>query len=68
MIKRFCNIIGLCIIISTLLSACGKKGNPIILPDREDIISIGVSDGENMLCRPIQRKKPMRLLANFSPF
>lgn len=46
MIKRLCNIIGLCIIISTMLCACGKKGNPIILPDREDIISIGVSDGE----------------------
>lgn len=29
-----------------ILCACGKQGNPIVLPNREDIVSIGVSDGE----------------------
>ncbi|MCM1124579.1 MAG: DUF5301 domain-containing protein, partial [Eubacterium sp.] len=30
------------------LCACGKQGKPIVLPDREEIISIGVFDGENV--------------------
>ena len=31
-----------------MLCACGRKeqGNPIRLPAREDIVSIGVSDGD----------------------
>lgn len=32
--------------VAAILCACGKQGNPIVLPDREEIISIGVSDGE----------------------
>ena len=46
--KLYC-IVCLCSLVSIMLCACGKKeqGNPIRLPDKEDIISIGVSDGEN---------------------
>ena len=65
MIKRLCNIIGLCIIISTMLCACGKKGNPIILPDREDIISIGVSDGENYAMSPNTEKEADAFIGEF---
>ena len=46
--KLYC-IVCLCSLVSIMLCACGKKeqGNPIRLPDKEDIISIGVYDGEN---------------------
>ena len=46
--KLYC-IVCLCSLVSIMLYACGKKeqGNPIRLPDKEDIISIGVYDGEN---------------------
>ncbi len=46
--KLYC-IVCLCSLVSIMLCACGKKeqGNPIRLPDKEDIVSIGVSDGEN---------------------
>lgn len=44
--KKLYHIVCLCSFISIVLCACGKQGNPIVLPDREDIISIGVSDGE----------------------
>ena len=45
------------IIITTILmlfvfTACGKTENPIQLPQREDIISIGVSDGEKSAFSP----------------
>lgn len=65
MIKRLCNIIGLCIIISTMLCACGEKGNPIILPDREDIISIGVSDGEKYAMSPNTEKEADAFIGEF---
>ncbi len=46
--KLYC-IVCLCSLVLIMLCACGKKeqGNPIRLPDKEDIVSIGVSDGEN---------------------
>lgn len=65
MIKRLCNIIGLCIFISTVLCACGKKGNPIILPDREDIISIGVSDGEKYAMSPNTEEEADAFISEF---
>ena len=57
--------IGLCIIISTMLCACGKKGNPIILPDREDIISIGVSDGEKYAMSPNTEEEADAFISEF---
>ena len=33
-------------IMMLVFTACGKQGNPIVLPDREEIISIDVSDEE----------------------
>ena len=65
MIKRLCNIIGLCVIISAMLCACGKKGNPIILPDREDIISIGVSDGEKYAMSPNTEEEADAFISEF---
>ncbi|MDE5599172.1 MAG: DUF5301 domain-containing protein [Lachnospiraceae bacterium] len=45
--KLYC-IVCLCSLVSITLYACGKKeqGNPIRLPDKENIVSIGVSDGD----------------------
>ena len=45
--KKLCSIVCLCYFVSIMLCACGRKeqGNPIRLPAREDIVSIGVSDG-----------------------
>ncbi|MCM1087184.1 MAG: DUF5301 domain-containing protein [Muribaculaceae bacterium] len=45
--KVYSSIYLWCLAVITLC-ACGKQGNPIVLPDREEIISIGVSDGENV--------------------
>lgn len=44
--KKLCSIVCLCSLVSIMLCACGKEeqGNPIRLPAREDIVSIGVSD------------------------
>ncbi|MCM1050051.1 MAG: DUF5301 domain-containing protein [Clostridiales bacterium] len=47
MMKKF-RIIVLSAITMLMLTACGKQGNPIVLPEREEIISIGVSDGEKL--------------------
>lgn len=45
--KLYSSICLLCVSVITLY-ACGKKeqGNPIVLPNKEEIISISVSDGE----------------------
>ena len=52
--KKLYSIICLCSLISIILCACGKKeqGNPIRLPAREDIVSIGVSDGDRYAISP----------------
>ena len=46
--KKLCSMVCLCYFVSIMLCACGRKeqGNPIRLPAREDIVSIGVSDGD----------------------
>ena len=46
--KKLCSIVCLCYFVSIMLCACGRKeqGNPIRLPAREDIVSIGVSDSD----------------------
>ena len=65
--KKLCSIVCLCYFVSIMLCACGRKeqGNPIRLPAREDIVSIGVSDGDNMLCHLTQKVKLRSLLMNF---
>lgn len=52
--KKLCSIICLCRLVSIMLCACGKKeqGNPIRLPAREDIVSIGVSNGDKYAMSP----------------
>ena len=52
--KKLCSIICLCSLVSIMLCACGKKnrGNPIRLPAREDIVSIGVSNGDKYTMSP----------------
>ncbi len=46
--KKLYGSICLWCFVAIALCACGKQGDPIMLPDREDIISIGVFDGENV--------------------
>lgn len=52
--KKLYSIVCLCGLISIMLCACGKKeqGNPIRLPARENIVSIGVSDGDKYAMSP----------------
>lgn len=52
--KKLCSIVCLCSLVSIMLCACGKEeqGNPIRLPAREDIVSIGVSDGDKYVMSP----------------
>ena len=52
--KKLCSIVCLCYFVSIMLCACGRKeqGNPIRLPAREDIVSIGVSDGDKYAISP----------------
>lgn len=52
--KKLCSIVCLCYFVSIMLCACGRKeqGNPIRLPAREDIVSIGVSDGDKYAMSP----------------
>ena len=52
--KKLCSIVCLCSLVSIMLCACGKEeqGNPIRLPAREDIVSIGVSDGDKYAMSP----------------
>ncbi len=53
-----------CFVIITLC-ACGKQGNPIVLPDREEIISIGVSDGEKSGFSPNTEKEADAFISEF---
>ena len=52
--KKLCSMVCLCYFVSIMLCACGRKeqGNPIRLPAREDIVSIGVSDGDKYAISP----------------
>ena len=52
--RKLRSIVCLCGLISIVLCACGKEeqGNPIRLPAREDIVSIGVSDGDKYAMSP----------------
>lgn len=53
--KNLYSFVCVCSFIIILLCACGKQqyqGNPIVLPAREDIVSIGVSDGERYAVSP----------------
>lgn len=52
--KKLYYIICLYGFISVMLCACGKQGNPIRLPDKEDVISISVSDGEKRAMFPVE--------------
>ncbi|MCM1542482.1 MAG: hypothetical protein NC121_14655 [Blautia sp.] len=45
--KLYSSICLLCLAVITLC-ACGKQDNPIVLPNRDEIISIGVFDGGNV--------------------
>ena len=58
--KKLCSIVCLCYFVSIMLCACGRKeqGNPIRLPAREDIVSIGVSDGDKYAISPNNRRRP----------
>lgn len=52
--RKLRSIVCLCGLISIVLCACEKEeqGNPIRLPAREDIVSIGVSDGDKYARSP----------------
>lgn len=65
--KKLCSMVCLCYFVSIMLCACGRKeqGNPIRLPAREDIVSIGVSDGDKYAMSPTQKVKLRSLLMNF---
>lgn len=43
--KKYLKTAGI-VLLTFLLTACGTSGNPIILPDRAEVVSIEVSDGE----------------------
>lgn len=47
-----CIIMIAVLLIMTVFTACGKTENPVWLPEREDIISIGVSDGDKLAFSP----------------
>lgn len=49
--KRCITMIAI-LLIMVVFTACGKTKNPVFLPEREDIISIGVSDGEKTAFSP----------------
>ena len=68
--KKLYGIVCLCSIVSLMLCACGKKeqGNPVRLPAEEDIVSVGVSDGDKYAVSPDSEAELQNLLANFYPF
>lgn len=47
-----CKIMIAVLLMIAAFTACGKTENPVWLPEREDIISIGVSDGDNVAFSP----------------
>lgn len=48
-----------------LLTACGKPGRPIMLPDREEVISISVSDGERTGYSPDAGEEADEFISDF---
>ena len=42
-----CFSVIICVVCILTLFACGKKANPIILPQSSDVVSVDVIDGEN---------------------
>ncbi len=53
------------IFMAFLFTACGKQGNPIVLPDREEIISISVSDGEKSGFSPNTEEEAEEFISEF---
>lgn len=47
-----CVIMIVVLLMTAVFTACGKTEDPIWLPEREDIISIGVSDGDEVAFSP----------------
>ncbi len=47
-----CKVILVAVLMICIFAACGKTTNPVYLPEQEDIISIGVSDGEKTAFSP----------------
>ena len=48
-----------------LLTACGKPGRPIVLPAREEVISISVSDGERTGYSPDVKGEADEFISDF---
>lgn len=48
-----------------LLTACGKPGRPIVLPAREEVISISVSDGERTGYSPDAKGEADEFISDF---
>ena len=65
--KKLCSIVCLCSLVSIMLCACGKEeqGNPIRLPAREDVVSIGVSDGDKYAMSPNTEVEATELIDEF---
>lgn len=65
--KKLCSIVCLCYFVSIMLCACGRKeqGNPIRLPAREDIVSIGVSDGDKYAMSPNTEGEATKFIDEF---
>ena len=42
-----CFSVIICVVCILTLFACGKKANPIVLPQSSDVVSVDVIDGEN---------------------
>ncbi len=65
--KKLYGIVCLCSIVSLMLCACGKKeqGNPVRLPAEEDIVSVGVSDGEKYAVSPHSEAEAAEFIGEF---
>ncbi len=65
--KKLYGIVCLCSIVSLMLCACGKKeqGNPVRLPAEEDIVSVGVSDGEKYAVSPDSEAEAAEFIGEF---
>lgn len=64
--KLYC-IVCLCSLVSLMLCACGKKeqGNPVRLPAEEDIVSVGVSDGDKYAVSPDSEAEAAEFIGEF---
>ncbi len=65
--KKLYGIVCLCSIVSLMLCACGKKeqGNPVRLPAEEDIVSVGVSDGDKYAVSPDSEAEAAEFIGEF---